>query len=94
MPICLQFDSLKDELNQQKHGVSLAFAAELAWEFGIAWDDERVDYGERRQCCLAPIGSRLFFVAFVDRDEQRRIISLRKANVREIKFYAEHCQDT
>ena len=89
----LQFDSLKDELNQQKHGVSLTLAADLDWELGIVWDDERVDYGERRQCCLAPFGSRLFFVVFVDRAEQRRIISLRKANVREIKFYAEHSQD-
>jgi uncharacterized DUF497 family protein len=89
----LQFDPLKDELNQQKHGVSLALAADLDWELGIVWDDERVDYGERRQCCLVPLGSRLFFLVFVDRAEQRRIISLRKANVREIKFYAEHCQD-
>ena len=86
----LQFDPLKDELNQQKHGVSLALAADLDWELGIVWDDERVDSGERRQCCLAPLGSRLFFVVFVDRAERRRIISLRKANVREIKFYAEH----
>ena len=90
----LQFDSLKDELNQQKHGVSLALAADLDWELGIVWDDERADYGERRQRCLAPLGSRLFFVVFVDRAERRRIISLRKANVREIKFYAEHCQDS
>ena len=90
----LQFDCLKDELNQHKHGMSLALAAELDWEFGIVWDDDRVDYVERRQCCLAPLGSRLFFVVFVERAECRRIISLRKANVREIKFYAEHCQDT
>jgi uncharacterized DUF497 family protein len=93
MPIFLQFDSTKDAVNQQKHGVSLGLAAELDWEFGIVWDDDRFDYGERRQCCLAPIGNRLFFVAFVDRGEQRRVISLRKANVREIKFYAEHCED-
>ncbi|MBM3364441.1 MAG: BrnT family toxin [Betaproteobacteria bacterium] len=88
----LQFDRIKDQINQQKHGVSLALASELDWDFGIVWDDERIDYGERRQCCLAPIGARLFFVAFVDRDDHRRVISLRKANIREVKFYAEHCE--
>ncbi|MFM8246975.1 MAG: BrnT family toxin [Burkholderiaceae bacterium] len=89
----LLFDYGKDEINQQKHGISLRLATQLVWEFGIVWDDDRFDYGERRQCCLAPIGSRLFFVVFDDREDHRRVISLRKANVREIKFYAEHCQD-
>jgi uncharacterized DUF497 family protein len=35
------------------------------------------------------LGSRLFFVAFVDRNDGRRIISLRKANKRKMKRYAE-----
>lgn len=94
MPLLLRFDSAKDEVNLQKHGVSLALATQLAWDLGIVWDDERFDYSERRQCYLAPIGARLFFVVFVDREDHRRIISLRKANIREIKFYAEHCQDS
>ncbi|MFT3791452.1 MAG: BrnT family toxin [Rudaea sp.] len=35
------------------------------------------------------IGLTLYFVAFVDRDPTRRIISLRKANRKEVKRYAE-----
>ena len=35
------------------------------------------------------IGLRLFFVVFVDRPDERRVISLRKANAREVKRYAE-----
>ena len=35
------------------------------------------------------IGLRLYYVAFVDRADGRRIISLRKANQREVKRYAE-----
>lgn len=48
----------------------------------------RRDYGEPRQCALALLEIRLFFVAFVDRVDERRIISLRKANNREKMRYA------
>jgi len=51
--------------------------------------DERKDYDEPRQCGLGVIGERVYFVAFVDRAEVRRIISLRKANLREAKYYVE-----
>jgi uncharacterized DUF497 family protein len=51
--------------------------------------DERKAYGEARQCGLAAIGERIYYVAFVDRDEVRRIISLRKANLRGVKYYVE-----
>jgi uncharacterized DUF497 family protein len=36
---------------------------------------------------LAPIEDILFFVAFVDREPARRIISLRRANRREVNHY-------
>jgi uncharacterized DUF497 family protein len=36
---------------------------------------------------LAPIGDILCFVAFVDRESTRRIISLRRANRREVNHY-------
>lgn len=36
------------------------------------------------------IGNRVHFVAFVDRADTRRIISLRKANVRETRRHAEN----
>ncbi|MFY9261174.1 MAG: BrnT family toxin [Gallionella sp.] len=82
------YDPLKDAANVAKHGVSLALAADFEWENAVRWDDIRADYGESRQCGIGYIGLRLFFIAFVDRAEHRRIISLRKANPREIKRYA------
>ena len=36
-------------------------------------------------CAIAYIGNRLYYVVYVDRDQSRRVISLRKANLREIK---------
>lgn len=55
----------------------------------MVWTDARRDYGEPRECGIGYIGLRLFFVVFVDRGGERRVISLRKANLREVKRYAE-----
>jgi uncharacterized DUF497 family protein len=87
------FDPGKDATNLSKHGLSLAAAAELSWEAALVWLDDRADYGEVRMVALAPIGDILFFVAFVDREPVRRIISLRRANRREVSHYVEATQE-
>ncbi|VXC71190.1 BrnT family toxin [Massilia sp. 9I] len=85
----IQFDTAKDQTNTEKHGVSLAAAAGIEWDDALVWSDERENYGEQRMCAIGYIGLRLFYVVYVDRENVRRIISLRKANNREIKRYAE-----
>ncbi len=86
----IEFDSAKDAANRAKHGVSLALAAELDWETALVWVDERFDYGEARMIALAPKTGTLYYVAFVDRASTRRIISLRRANRREVKHYVQN----
>lgn len=83
----IEFDVEKDRTNQDKHGLSLAFASELDWENSLVWIDTRKDYGEVRMIALAPSTGILYYVAFVDRSVSRRVISLRKANRREVKHY-------
>lgn len=51
--------------------------------------DDRFDYREMRMIALAPKTEILYCVAFVDRGDVRRIISLRRANRREVKHYVE-----
>lgn len=85
----IAFDTTKDQTNTEKHGVSLAAASDFEWDDALVWADERKQYGEDRQCAIGYIGNRLFYVVYVDREEIRRIISLRKANTREVKRYAE-----
>jgi uncharacterized DUF497 family protein len=85
----IEFDPAKDLMNQAKHGVSLGLAAELDWEATLVRVDDRFDYGETRMIALAPKTEILYYVAFVDRGEVRRIISLRRANRREVKHYAQ-----
>ena len=85
----IEFDPAKDTGNHAKHGVSLALAAELDWEAALVWVDDRFDYAELRMIALAPKTGTLYYVAFVDRGEVRRIISLRRANRRVVKHYVE-----
>lgn len=84
----IDFDPAKDESNYSKHGISLSDAKQLEWDTAIVWPDNRKDYGEARQCGIGYIGLVLHVVVFVDRDTSRRIISLRKANRREVNRYA------
>jgi uncharacterized protein len=84
----ITFDLAKDSLNQKKHGHSLADAQLLDWEEALIWPDNRIDYGEPRMAAQAPTGDRIYYVAFVDRGLTRRVISLRKANTREVNRYA------
>lgn len=87
------FDPGKDATNLSKHGLSLAAAAELSWDATLVWLDDRADYGEVRVVALAPIGDTLFFLAFVDRESSRRIISLRRANRREVNHFVKATQE-
>lgn len=86
----IEFDPAKDEANQAKHGLSLSMAGELDWEAALVWVDERFEYSETRMIALAPKTEILYYVAFVDRGNARRIISLRRANRREVKHYVEN----
>lgn len=86
----IEFDPAKDAANQWKHGVSLVLAAELDWDAALVWIDERFDYAEMRMIALAPETETLYYAAFVDRGLTRRIISLRRANRREVKHYVEN----
>jgi len=85
----IEFDPAKDAANLAKHGVSLALARELDWEAALVWLDDRFEYGELRIIALAPKSKILYYVAFVNRGEVRRIISLRRANRREVRRYVQ-----
>lgn len=85
----ITFDPHKDVSNQQKHAVSLAEVRHFEWDTAVVWFDKRRDYGENRQIAIGYIGLRLYVIVFVKRDQHLRVISLRKANRREVRRYAE-----
>jgi len=67
-------------------GVPFELAAEFAWD-GALVEDLRKDYGERRFQALGLIGDRLHMMVFTPRADKAHVISLRKANKREVKRY-------
>jgi uncharacterized DUF497 family protein len=89
----ITFDPGKDKLNQSKHGISLAEAANLDWASVMVKPDTRRDYQELREIGYGLIGNRLYCVVLVQRGESFHIISLRKANSREVKDYVEQTEN-
>jgi uncharacterized DUF497 family protein len=85
----IEFDPDKDAANRAQHGVSLALARELDWDSALVWLDDRFQYDEVRMIALAPKTNTLYYVAFVDRGNRRRVISLRRATRREVQHYVE-----
>src|SRR3546814_10335627 len=54
----------------------------------VTWRDERADYGEPRFITLGVLDGRSVVLVWTPRGEARRIISMRKANEREIAKYS------
>ena len=73
--------------NVAKHGVWFDIAEGFGWERAIIRVDSRNDHPEPRLVSIGPIGNRLYVMVFSLRETAVRIISLRKANRREVKEY-------
>jgi uncharacterized DUF497 family protein len=83
------FDPAKNARNIAERSLSFERVADLEWETAVAVEDDRKDYGERRIRVMALLGPRLHVAVITFRGDAMRVISLRKANSREIKRYAE-----
>lgn len=84
----IEFDPAKDATNREKHGTSLAFAAEvLADANRLDVLDIRFDYAEERYVSYGMVAGRVWVCVFALRGDRCRVISLRKANARETRRY-------
>jgi len=68
-------------------GLSFASAAEFDFEGALFAFDERYDYGKTRYIAVGMLGVRLHVLCFAETVEGIRVISFRKANLREVKRY-------
>ena len=82
-----QWDGEKRRENRRKHGVDFAAMRRFQWRTAIIDFDDRHD--EPRWVARGFIGSVLHVAAFTERDDKIRVISLRKANAREKREYAQ-----
>ena len=82
----IEFDPAKSARNDKERGLLFERAAELECDRALALADDRRDYGEKRIIALAPMHGRLHVVCYVVRGHSCRIISVRKADMREEKL--------
>jgi uncharacterized protein len=85
--VTIAFDPGKDGINREKHGLSLARASEIDLRTACVLVDDRQDYGEPRWRAYGMLDGRLHMLAFTVRDGVIRAISLRRANVKEVRRY-------
>jgi len=78
-----EFDPIKDAANIQKHGISLARAVEM--NVLAVVEDDRFD--EPRFRAYGTIDGEAFCLAFTLRDDVTRVISLRRAHLKETRRY-------
>jgi len=76
--------------NPRDCGLPFTLVEQLDWSAALIEEDVRKDYGERRYRALGFIGDRLHAVVFTPRADKVHVISLRKANQREVRIYAQN----
>ena len=84
-----EWDGEKNAANEAKHGIVFEEAATFEWDAAFVTRYLRTDYGEPRFTAIGFIEARLCVLIFTKRGDVVRIISLRKANARERKYYEE-----
>jgi len=83
----IEFDSIKNQWNIENRQLGFNQAINLDWENAHIIEDTRKDYPEPRFVATAYLKQRLHIICFTPVTGGIRVISFRKANKREIKFY-------
>lgn len=81
----IEWDERKRQKTLRERGLDFADVALVDWEASLTLQDTRRDYGEVRYITYAKIDSRLCVIAWCYREDVLRVVSLRKANRREMK---------
>ena len=83
----ITYNAAKDRWNIKERGIGFEQAKELLSTPHALRADTRRDYGEPRLVAYGLIRGRMWVCVYTLRDDAYRIISLRKANRREIDAY-------
>ncbi len=83
----ITFDPAKNDRNIAERGLSFERVGEMDWNSALVSEDTRRDYGEKRLRVFALLDGRLHVAVVTPRDDELRVISLRKANRKEERLY-------
>lgn len=81
----ITFDALKREKNLKGRGLDFRRAGEVLDNVSVTVIDPRRDYGEPRFVTFGRLDDQIVVIVWTPRGGARRIMSMRKANGREIK---------
>lgn len=84
----LSFDPAKRLATLTERGLDFLDAQKVFVGERLEMVDDRFDYGEERLLTIGLLAGRMVVVIWTRRGDERRIISMRKANDREQDFYA------
>ena len=87
-----EWDEKKNDENLLKHGLSFDDAHKVFDGPCLTFEDTRFEYDEERFLTFGFLEGRLVVIAHTPRDENTRIISMRKANSRERRAYEKRSQ--
>ena len=86
----IEYDNKKRQVTLEQRGLDFEDVPVIfAGSRRITWQDSRQKYGEIRQITMGELVSRLIIVVHTKRGKATRIISMRKANEREQRWFEE-----
>lgn len=87
------WDENKRRTNIVNHGLDFADVEEVFQGATFTFEDDRDDYGEERFITLGLLRSTVVVIAHTERNNQIRVISLRKTTKHEQKIFFEQFTD-
>ncbi|MCY4365054.1 MAG: BrnT family toxin [Chloroflexi bacterium] len=85
MQIEYEWDEGKRLSNQAKHGVDFSEIVRFEWDTAVI--DASPRHGETRYVAIGYLGGRVYHLVYTIRGDSRRIVSFRRANLRERRHY-------
>ena len=83
----ITYDPVKNQKNIRDRELSFERAAEFCWIDAKVKEDSRKEYSETRFIAVGYLENRLHVLCFTETEEGIRVISFRKANIREVSHY-------
>ncbi len=84
-----EWDKEKNQINVEKHHIDFNDAKDIFQSVRLTTIHRRRDYGETRKISIGTVGPHVCVVVYTEREGVIRIISARKANQRERKYFYE-----
>ena len=84
-----EWGEAKSRANRRKHGIEFEVVADFDWSTAVTQIDDDEHHDELREVAYGFIATTLFVLTFTDRGDRCRVISLRKAERREARYYVQ-----